>query len=145
MKEDSSLAHPNYSSFEKVVTDNFGFLERDYEFKFTGIHEVNDGPRDQGVIARYSQNEVRIEIGWSATEGSLAVLVKTNSEGLARAEKYVYFEPFVEYASSGKINPIVPQIYPGMSVGRIEKAMMQREKCFQDGVAGVVKILASRF
>ncbi|MEE9354005.1 MAG: hypothetical protein V3U75_00290 [Methylococcaceae bacterium] len=145
MKEKSLLMHPDYISFERIILDNFSFLETDYGFRFTGIREINNSPHDQGVVARYSHEKTRIEIGCSTMEGSLTVLIKTKIDGLARAERHLYFEPFVEFYSSGKIKPIVPQLYPGMSVRRIEEAMEQREKCFKDGLVGVVEILAKKF
>ncbi len=145
MDKSSLLLHPDYISFEKAVVGNFSFLETEHGFRFTGVREVNDGPRDQGVVARYSREDTKIEIGFSSTEGSLIVLIKTNAAGLSRTERYFYFEPFVEFTSGGKAKPIVPQIYPGMSVRRIEDAMEQRSKCFEKGVVGVVEDLAKKF
>jgi len=132
------------AAFESAVKQHFGFLADEHGFQFAGVREVNDGPRDRGVVARYRQAEVRIDIGWSAIEGSLAVLIRLDVKGLARNERYVYLEPFIEYASNGAVAPVAPQIYPGMSVRRIEETMRLRKELFQNGMGEVLERVASR-
>ncbi len=131
-------------AFESAVKQHFGFLDGEDDFRFAGVREVNDGPRDTGVVARYRHGDVRIEIGWSANEGSLAVLIRTDIEGISRKERYAYLEPFVEFASNGSMEPVVPQIYPGMSVAKIETAMKLRSVLFQHGVAEALGAVALR-
>ncbi len=145
MKDNFFLNNPDYSSFEETIVEAFSFLESDYKFKYFGVREIDDGPRDQGLVARYSQEKMRIQIGWSAAEGSLVVLIKTNIEGLSREERSFYLEPFIEFMSEGKMKPIVPQIYLGMSIRGIEKAMDQRRGIFKNGFVNVVNDLACRF
>jgi hypothetical protein len=132
------------AAFESAVKQHFGFLAGEHGIQFAGVREVNDGPRDRGVVARYRQAEVRIDIGWSAIEGSLALLIRLDAEGLARNEPYVYLEPFIEFTSDGIVAPVVPQIYPGMSVRRIEATMMLRKELFQNGIGEVLERVASR-
>jgi len=132
------------AAFEPAVKQHFSFLADQHSFQFAGVREVDDGPRDRGVVARYRQAEVRIDIGWSAIEGSLAVLIRLDAKGLARNERYVYLEPFVEFTTDGAVAPVVPQIYPGMSVRRIEETMRSRKELFQNGIGEVLERVASR-
>ena len=132
------------AAFESAVKQHFSFLEDQHDFHFAGVREVNDSPRDKGVVARYRQASVQMDIGWSAIEGSLAVLIRLDTEGLARNERYVYLEPFIEFTSDGAVTPIVPQIYPGMSVRRIEETIRLREELFQNGMGEVLERVASR-
>lgn len=132
--------------FESAVKQHFSFLEDEHDFRFTGVREFNDGPRDTGVVASYRRGDgdVRIKIGWSAIEGSLAVLVRSDIDGLSRKERYVYLEPFIEFMSNGSMEPVAPQIYPAMSIAKIMTAMKLRNKIFQHGVAETLEAVGLR-
>ena len=144
LRVNAETPDPEIATFERAIRQCCGFLESDQGFQFTGVREFNDGPRDRGLVAGYRQGEARIRIGWGALEGSLVVSVRLDADNLNRAERWVYLEPFVEFVSNGEVAPVVPQIYPGMSVRKIEKAITLREQLFQNGVGGALETLASR-
>lgn len=140
----NSTHNSEIGAFESAVRQCFSFLESDHAFHFSGVREVNDGPRDTGVVARYRNDTVRIDIGWSAIEGSLAVLMHMAKDDLSRAERFAYLEPFIEFRTNGSVMPVVPQIYPGMSVRKIEEAMELRAALFGNGLDEALKAVALR-
>lgn len=131
--------------FESAVIDNFHFLERDYGFVYVGISNVREDPRDSYMSAKYRLDGLRVDIVWNPVAMALGIFIKLKNEDLSRYEKYIYFEPFVEFMSKGAVMPVVPQIYPKMSIGEIENAMKQRAEYFENGIAYAVKSLADRF
>ena len=131
-------------AFERLVKQHFAFLESDHGFHFSGVREVNDGPRDTGLVGRYRRNGARADVGWSPVEGSLAVLIRLDRDELTRREQYLYLEPFVEFVTGGSIQPVVPQVYPGISVKRIEEAMAQRGELFREGLDAAMAAVAAR-
>ena len=142
---ETNVSASNDWDFEANVKKSFDFLETEFGLTFSGLKEIDSGaPKDSGVVAKYRSDEMRIEIGWSEAEDSLAILLRLENAELTKKEKYIYFEPFVEFISDGAICPIVPQIYHGMSVAKIAKAMEQREKLFAKGVRNVLGLLAKR-
>lgn len=134
-------------TFKSTVTNAFSFLVTDFDLQYVGLNTVDDDPCDSYVVAKYRQNEFRIDIAWNPYAMSLSVLIRLDNNELGRRERYLYLEPFIEFTSGGEISPIVPQIYPGMSIGKIEKAMKRRADLFARGVGeslcGVAKRLQS--
>jgi len=139
-----SIKKSESDEFEVAVTNVFSFLEHDFNFSYIGSKTIQEDPRDSYVVAKYRRNNSRINIAWNPFAMSIIVLIRLNNDELGRREKYIYFEPFVEFSSNGSLTPVVPQIYPGMSIGKIEKAMEQRKKCFDAGIVSVVEVLAKR-
>ena len=132
-------------SFEEIIKKEFVFLEKSYEFIYSGLNCVDEDPRDSFVAAKYRRFERRIDIVWNSFAMSLGILIKQDHlEQLKRRESFIYFEPFIEYMSCGSVKPIIPQIYPKMSVGKIEKTILARKKCFKNGVEPVIPSLAKR-
>jgi hypothetical protein len=131
--------------FELVVKDCFAFLEAECSMTFRGVREVNaDDPRERGLVVRYRSSDLRVDIGWSEGEGSLAVLIRLEREDLPRPDRYVYLEPFVEFFTKGSSTAIVPQVYLGMSESKIQTVMSHREGLFKGGLAGVLKAVADK-
>ena len=98
-----------------------------------------------GALCRSDrEREFRIDITWNPFARSLGILIRVDNEELKRRERYVYLEPFIEFTSGGNSSPVVPQIYPGMSVGKIEKTMQQRDELFACGVIETLIKLAER-
>lgn len=117
------------SYFESEVTRRFAFLEAEYKMQFTGVRRVCDGdPRDSGLVARYRVDGFRIDIGWSAVQQALSVLIHLSNTELPRHSRYVYLDSFVEFITEGKEPSIVPQIYPRMSEASIIDAMKRRQE-----------------
>ena len=131
-------------AFEAAVMEQFSFIEQDFNLRYAGLKTVEGDPRDSGVVAKYRQGEFRVNIAWAPFEMSLGVLIRLNNSDLGRRERYVYFEPYVEFISDGSLLPVVPQIYPGMSVTNIEKAMKNREHLFEHGLGDAISKIAER-
>lgn len=140
----SSAINSGIMEFESAVKGRFGFLETDHGFRFAGVRDVNDDPRDSYSVARYRRSDMRIDIAWNPMARSLGVLLRMDAAALSRTERFVYLEPFIEFATQGTIPPVVPQIYPGMSIKRLEQAVMMREELFRHGIGEALEGLASR-
>ena len=127
------------------IKKSFEFLEKEFGFTFSGLRVINNGSlRDSGVVAKYRSNQIRIDIGWSPAEFSLSILLRLEDARLTRKERYIYFEPFIEFISNGVMHPIIPQIYHGMSVAKIDEAIEKRKDLFAKGSADAVDLLAKR-
>lgn len=139
-----SIPQKDIDAFEEAVSKHFSFLEPNFNLQPSGVNTVDDDPRDSYVVAKFRQDEFRVDVAWNPFAMSLSVLIRIENDDLGRRERCVYLEPFIEFISNGNTVPVVPQIYPGMSVGRIEKAMELRQKLFAVGVEGSLRELASR-
>jgi hypothetical protein len=129
-----SILKKDIDAFEAVVSEQFSFLVTDFDMRYAGTSSVEDDPRDSYVVAKYRKDELRVDVAWNPFAMSLGVLLRVCNDELGRRERYVYLEPFIEFATNGRTPPVVPQIYPNMSVGKIEKAMNCREQLFAGGV-----------
>lgn len=130
--------------FEEVVSKHFSFMEADLNLQFVGVTIFDSDPRDSYMVAKFQHDAFRVDVAWNPVAMSLSVLICIENDDLRRREKYLYFEPFIEFTSNGDTIPIVPQIYPGMSVRKIEKAMELRQNLFADGIEGSICLLASK-
>jgi len=139
-----SIPQVDIDSFDAAVSQHFSFLESEFDLRRTGVSVVDEDPRDSYMVAKYRQGEFRVDIAWNPFAMSLGVLLRVENGELGRRERYVYLEPFIEFMSNGEITPVVPQIYPSMSVGKIEKTMELREKRFAAGVEDPLSELANR-
>lgn len=132
------------AAFEIVVHRYFSFLEADFGFRSIGIRTENDDPREACVAAKFRNGESTIQIAWGPFIYMLNILIRIDNSGVTRHERYVEFEPFLEFASEGRTVSCVPQIYPRMSAASIVRALKKREQVFADGYEGVAGLLASR-
>jgi hypothetical protein len=139
-----SIPQNDIDAFEAAALKHFSFLETDFNLRSSGTNTVEDDPRDSCVIVKFRQHEFRVDIVWNPFAMSLGVLIRVESSELGRRERYVYLEPFIEFISNGETVPFIPQIYPGMSVSKIEKAMDQRQELFAGGVESSLGELAGR-
>jgi len=133
----SAFTESEKIDFEKEVIRCFDFLpgmER-------GKVRVSGGgdPRDSVLVVRFSGDDLRIDIGWKENESALILTVCFDRDELARQERHVYFEPFVEFLSDGNENAIVPYITEGMGIRQIEAVMEQRQSVFRDGLPPVIE------
>jgi hypothetical protein len=136
----SVTAHHDKQSFEELVTSSFGFVESEAQMTFGGVRASGGtDPRDAALVARYTGSDFRFDVGWSEHELSLAVLINFGQLDVPRAERHVYFEPFVEYLTNGEDQAIVPYIAEGMSIKRIEAVMDQRQAALRDGLSPVIE------
>lgn len=133
------------SSFEKLIRESFDFLESERHMKFSGVRSVGGSdPRDAGLVARYSRDEFRLDVGWSKSQCSLTISVKFEGGGIPRGFRHIYFEPFVEFLTGGREKAIVPYIREGMSVREILSISSEREVVFKGGLPVVVKALGEK-
>lgn len=139
-----SIRQEDIDAFQTITTEQFAFLVGDFGFRYAGINTVDDDPRDSYVVAKYRQDEFRVDVAWNPYAMSLSVLIRVANNELGRRERSVYFEPLIEFLSNGTTVPVVPQIYPGMSVRKIEKAMECREQLFANGVEESLCEIAKR-
>ncbi len=139
-----SIAQDNVDAFERAVATRFEFLEGEFGLSYVGTEAVQEDPRDSYIAARYGTGDFRVEVVWNPVAMSLVVLVRLSNVALGRRERTVYFEPFVEFVSEGAIIPVAPQVYPGMSIGRIEKTMQARESLFVHGINGALDAIADK-
>ncbi len=72
------------------------------------------------------------------------MLILLDNDEFKRRERYSYLEPFIAFSTDGSVSPILPQIYPGMGTGKIEKTMERRDKLFAHGVEGTLQAIAEK-
>jgi hypothetical protein len=132
------------SEFEASIESDFRFLKADYGFECRGVRRVDEDPRDSYLLARFARDEERIDIAWNEMAMSLSILVRLNNDELGRRERYVYFEPFIEFVSKGKVLPIAPQLFPKMTMKSIEAVMRQRSDAFKEGISSRMALLAEK-
>ena len=123
---------------------HFAFLENECGMAFRGTRSVGGDPRDSGLVATFSDDKVRVRIGWSDCEGALMILIRLEDDRLPRQQRSVYFEPFVEFITGGSIAPVIPHTYPGMSAAAIGTATRRRRALFRRGPNDVLAVLAER-
>ncbi len=139
-----SIPQRDIDAFAVLVAEHFSFLEADFNMHAVGVCAVNGGPRDSYIVAKYRQDDLRIDVAWNPFATALGVLLRIENSELERREQYVYLEPFIEFISNGGTEPIVPQIYPGMSLRSIEKVMQLRQELFAGGVEDSLPELGNR-
>ena len=144
METNMSVWEKERAAFGQNVAKAFRFLETDRGMSLAGVDYVDDGPRDSYVVAKYRRGEHRVDVVWAPVEMGLGILVRVETSGLSRHERSIYLEPAIAFLTNGRTAPIVPQIYLGMSIRRIEKAMRLRRRLFADGYTGVLEVLADR-
>ncbi len=132
-------------SYESLIRLCFGFLETESGMKFHGVrHSGGDDPRDSVLVARYSDDEIRLDIGWSEHQLSFGVLVKFAHADLTRTESYVYFEPFVDDLTHRAEPVVVPYITETMGLRDIESVAESRRRIFRHGLPPVAEKLAEK-
>jgi hypothetical protein len=133
------------SEYTSAVRVNFDWLGST-GFSFVKAIEEASGTRDEVFTAVYSSNEMKITIAFSRVEKSINILIRFNSIQVDRRIRWVYFEPYLEYISTGTILPIVPQVYHGMKPSQILSVMKSRDRLFaEQSFDEVLHALSSRF
>lgn len=133
------------TEFAAMVERYFTFLKNEGGLSLVGVDSVDEGPGDSYVTIKYRNGTHRLDIAWAPVEMSLGILLRVEKVGLSRREQSIYSEPYIEFITQGRVAPLVPQIYPRMSIGSIRKAMDARARLFAGGLGGVVERLAHRF
>ena len=85
-------------------------------------------PREITVVIRYKSEDHQIDIGWGISEKAIGILIwNKNCYNNSSIDKkiYIYFEPFIEFFTNGKDKPIIPQMYPKMSVKKLAAIWMK--------------------
>ena len=142
----SFIEHYDKASFEEMVVLSFGFVEAEAGMIFGSVEKSGGrDSRDAALIARYSGQDFRFDVGWSEYELSLCVLIYFKQLNVPRGERYVYFEPFVEYLTDGDDKAIVPYVTESMSIKKIESTIEQRQVVFCDGLLPVIKKVWRKF
>jgi len=131
--------------FEAKVRECFGFLEDVGRMRFGGVREVGGkDPRDRSLVARFSRDDLRADIGWNGFERSLAVLLLFRRDDLAQYERHVYLEPFIEFLTGGETAALVPYVRVGMSVGQLRSVMEERVRLLETGRDAILEALGER-
>lgn len=132
-------------SFENLIRENFGFLEGEAHMKFLGVRSIGgNDPRDAGLVARYSRNSLRVDVGWSKFVSSLTVSLKFEADEIPRKLRHLYFEPFIEFLTDGREKAIVPYMLEGMSIKEILSLSVKREEVFKAGLPVVAKAVGEK-
>lgn len=133
------------SSFEELVRDNFDFVEVDAGMTRGRVRSSGgNDPRDAALVMRYSGDAFRFDVVWGEYEMSLTIPVKFNLDELPKIERYVMFEPFIEYLTNGGEQAIVPYLSESMSIRGVEAVMDQRRAVFGEGLSPVVERLGKK-
>ncbi len=141
----SDAAKYDPESYASLIRRSFGFLETESGMKFHGVRRSGgDDPRDSALVARYSDDEIRLDIGWSEHELSFVILVKFAHADLARAESHVYFEPFVDDLTHRAEPVVVPYITETMGLRDIASVAESRRRIFRHGLPLVAEKLAEK-
>ena len=148
MKSDNNLDDKSHS-FEKMVSSSFNFLEQNHEMKRGRVRISNRrDPRDVTFQIRYESKKYRFDIGWGIGNNGFGIVVKNKlfieKNILASKECSVHFEPFVEFLTNGSVKPIVPQVYPKMSVSKLCNVADEREELFEQPLVTLIDRLAEK-
>jgi hypothetical protein len=130
------------AEFEEIVR-SFAFLS-EAGMNDRGVRGIGSGGRGSGLVARYEAPVMRLEIGWSEFELALGIMLKYNLSELPDEQRYVFFEPFVEFLTEGREGAIVPFVSDNMSSAALGRVMGDREAVFADGLAPVAERLAAK-
>ena len=135
--------------FQERVIESFSFLEDEFNMKKGRLRLLNQNdPREVTAKIRYESESHRIDIGWGIGENGIGILIWNKSShensSLPKNKNFVFFEPFLEFLTNGEEKPIIPQVYPKMSVAKIMKAMDEREQLFKTPLADIVTRLAKK-
>lgn len=132
------------NEFKESIETDFAFLKDKYGFACSGIRYVDDDPRDKCLLARFTKGSERIDVACNELGKSLNILIRLCNDTLETSERYLHFEPFIAFLTNGKVAPIVPQLFPRMSMTSIDSTMRQRDVTFSEGIAGPMASLAKR-
>jgi hypothetical protein len=132
------------SEFEASMEKDFGFLKAEHGYDSCSVRSIDDDPRDAYLLARFTKEDMKIDIAWNEMAKSLSILIRLANVELGRNERYVYFEPFIEFLSKGQVLPIAPQLFPRMTMKSTESVMRQRNEVFQEGIASTLVSLSQK-
>jgi len=130
--------------FETVIESDFQFLKTDMGFAYQGVRAEGDDPRDTCLLARFTRDEERVDVAWNEMAKSLSILIRVANDELLHKERYVYFEPFVEFITNGRALPIAPQLFPRFNIKAIETVMRQRQDAFKNGISDPMNLLSKK-
>jgi hypothetical protein len=136
--------------YEEMIITSFNFLESELNMHRGKVRISNRNDlRDITVSVRFESVSHRLDITWGIYQNGIGILIYNKSclekSTIHNKNCFVYFEPFVEFLTNGKEKPIIPQIYPKMSTGRIIKVMDARKKIFETSLALIIERLAKKF
>jgi hypothetical protein len=134
--------------FEKTVRKSFEFLEKEFGMYKGNARILNrKDPREITVVIRYKSEDYQIDIGWGISEKAIGILIWNkhyHTSSSIDKKIYIYFEPFIEFLTNGKDKPIIPQIYPKMSVKKIAAIMDERKQLFELPLCEIIDKLAEK-
>lgn len=130
--------------FEVSVSQAFSFLVNEYDFDQPKFRYESGDPRDACFVADFRKGGDRIEIAWSSFQQVLMVSIRRNIEAVTRRKRHLYLEPFIEFYTTGRVKPIVPQVYYGMTVTQLEAVCDASGRLFDQGYSEVMQTLADR-
>lgn len=124
--------------FGEAVRKYFGFLS-DSGMIAREIYRTGGSYPDAALVARYEAPDLRIDICWGNMEQVISVMLKYNNHHLSDDQRYVYFEPFVEFLSKGQERAIVPMVTEHMDLPGLRRLTRQREALFAGGFEPVMQ------
>jgi hypothetical protein len=105
----SAFSDAEREAFEVEVQRYFGFLETDEGMKRGSVYASGgNDPRDAHLVVRFSRQGLMIDVAWKENEKALVLNVYFGRDDLSPRERHVYFEPFIEYLTSGREKAIIP-------------------------------------
>jgi hypothetical protein len=107
---------------ERTVKEIFDFLCDDGA-SYRGLRRVRGDIRDTALVWRYALEEVEVDI---AVDAWLMPSIGLRYQ-FAQKSKVVPLEPLLFFLSQGRIQPLIPTVYPSLSGSLITKVVKNSE------------------
>lgn len=134
---------PDKASFEQQVRKAFEFLETRKIAAFRNCQMVDDDPRDAYAGCTFENEHARITVAYSWFEIVVGVSIYLKRDNLPRHSRNIDLEPWIEFATEGSTQPLVPFFYPASS--KFKPVMDERKRLFEtEGLPRVLSSLASK-
>lgn len=142
-RTDAMAQEEEREDFDKIVRKRFRSL-CDLGMVARGTRRVGGSHWDSHVVSRFEASDWTVEIAWAKGEQILSMSIKYNKADLSDSERYVFFEPFVEYLTDGREKVIVPYVTKDMSLASLRRHETECRAVFAAGLEPVVARLAQK-
>lgn len=117
--------------FNEYVHSYFSFLDSDYGMQI-GDAKIFDreSPTDAYIRIRCKSEFIVMDIAWGIVYG-LQICIR-NKNIADKKRNYVYFEPFIEFLTNEKEQPIIPFITGREKNSKTNKLFGEYEKLMRD-------------
>ena len=132
--------------FECEIPKKFSFLtEAPFGYVGKEPQRYGEGTHDYISVIRYFGAKSRVDIAYNPIEFSIGVLITLERDDVERRLKKLMLEPCVYFLTNCQLDPIVPQVYYGMTVSQIERVMRVRgEMLIAEKIGSVTVRLSER-